>query len=126
MKKFIILALFFVFVLNEEQDDDDGPMKPTYTGKNLEKCLNHEAPSEKNCNDIDLENNYGCCYLTGKDENGNYKRCFPLSESEKNGLLASYEEEKEDDEEFSLKCPDFSSSSNYLSKALIIILSLLF
>ena len=118
-----------MFVLNEEQDDDEGGIETTYTGKNLEKCMNVEVPSEKNCNDIDLDNNYGCCYVSGKDENGDYKRCFPLSKSEVKEFLASFEEDKEDDEELSLKCPDFSedsSSSNYLSKALIIILSLLF
>ena len=47
MKKFIILALFFVFVLNEEQDDE-GDIDTTYTGKNSEKCLNVEVPNEKN------------------------------------------------------------------------------
>ena len=134
-----------MFVLNEEQDDDEGGIETTYTGKNLEKCMNVEVPSEKNCNDIDLDNNYGCCYLSGKDEDKDYKYCVPYNESEVKALLASFEEEKGN---LSIKCPEFNtnntntkeekgktdssddgsdSSSKYIiSKALIIILSLLF
>ena len=102
----------------------------------------------KKSNDIDLDNNYGCCYLSGKDEDKDYKYCVPYNESEVKALLASFEEEKWNDEELSIKCPEFNtnntntkeekgktnssddgsdSSSKYIiSKALIIILSLLF
>ena len=45
MKKFIIFALFFVFVLNEETEEN---FNLSYNGNNKENCMSVEVPSEKN------------------------------------------------------------------------------
>ena len=136
MNKFIIFALLIVFVLNqtEEEEEEFG----TYTGKNYDKCieLNNFEPSATRCNSITLDEGYNCCYLTVKDDEGENGACLPLNESEAKELE---DDAKEDDEvsNFSIICSlntnnsndssDSSSSSyNYINKALIILLSLLF
>jgi hypothetical protein len=135
MNKFIIFALLIVFVLNqtEEEEEESG-----YTGKNYDKCieLNNFEPSATRCNSITLDEGYNCCYLTVKDDEGENGACLPLNESEAKELE---DDAKEDDEvsNFSIICSlntnnsndssDSSSSSyNYINKALIILLSLLF
>lgn len=139
MNKFIIFALLIVFVLNQtEEEEEESGRYGTYTGKNYDKCyeLNNFEPSATRCNSIILDEGYNCCYLTGKDDEKDYNYCLPLNESEVKELK---DEAKEDDDvsDFSIICSlntnnsndssDSSSSSyNYINKALIILLSLLF
>ena len=108
-----------MFVLNEETDDGSDSFEFSYTGKNKNECLvvkENEANEEK-CNDISLDGDYNCCYLYGKDEVGVEKGCIPLNDNEKALFYALAEDGVEVSIQF---------SSNYISKALIIILSLLF
>ena len=137
MNKFIIFALLFVFVLNQTEEEEEDSYDLTYTGKNLEKCIgvNENEANEKNCNSITLDEGYNCCYLTGKDDEDEYNMCLPLNESEEKKLKEVAEEDETST--LSIKCSlntnvsndssDSSSSSyNYINKALIILLSLLF
>ena len=91
-------------------------------------------------NDIALDNNYSCCYLSATEEDGE-QVCIPLNQSEYKNYLETVNKEEE---LVSVKCSfntntneekektdsisdsSDSSSSNYLSKAFLIILSLLF
>ena len=131
MNKFIIFAFLIVFVLNQTEEEESGGYG-AYTGKNYDKCmeLNNFEPSATKCNSIILDEGYNCCYVTGKDDENDYNYCLPLNESE----VKEFEDEaKEDDEvsNFSIICSNDSSDSssssyNYINKALIILLSLLF
>ena len=122
MNKFIIFALLFVFVLNQTEEEEEAELEfdfdPSYKGKNAEKCLSEDA-SEKNCNDISLDDDYNCCYISGfDDENGKLNYCAPLNEDEEKKLKDIF---NKDELNISIQC-----SSNYISNALLILLSLLF
>ena len=117
MNKFIIFALLFVFVLNDNLSDY------IYTGDKADDCnlFPNNKASVENCNSITFsDSDYKCCFESGKDPTGDtYKECNAYKKSKAKKLVDSYEKVGYSD--VSIDC-----SSNYLSKALIILLSLLF
>lgn len=117
MNKFIIFALLFVFVLNDNLSDY------IYTGDKADECdgYNESNASVENCNSITFsDSDYKCCFESGKSIDGeDYKECGAYKKSKVKKIIDAYEEAGAKD--VSIDC-----SSNYLSKALIILLSLLF
>ena len=115
MNKFIIFALLLVFVLNEDVDDY------YYIGTNAILCAAVENPSVENCNKITIDDDdYKCCYLYEKDEDGEEeKNCLAIKKNKAKKIIDF--EEDDGNTDVSLDC-----SSNYISNALIILLSLLF
>ena len=117
MNKFIIFALLLVFVLNDDLDDY------MYKGNDLEKCegiYSNEASVNK-CTSITLEDDdFTCCFESFKDEGDEYKGCTAAKKKKVNKIIDIYEDK--------LKYTDVSidCSSNYISNALLILLSLLF
>lgn len=117
MNKFVIFALLFVFVLNDNIEDY------MYTGDNASECngYDEEKASVENCNSITFsDSDYKCCFESGKNDEGeDYKECGAYKKSKVKKIVDGMEEGGFKD--VSIDC-----SSNYLSKALIILLSLLF
>lgn len=117
MNKFVIFALLFVFVLNDNIEDY------MYNGDKSDDCYDYdeEKASVENCNSITFsDSDYKCCFESGKNIVGeDYKECNAYKKSKVKKIVDAYEEAGYKD--LSIDC-----SSNYLSKALIILLSLLF
>jgi len=94
-----------------------------YTGDKSDDCYDYDEDnaSVENCNSITFsDSDYKCCFESGKNDEGeDYKECFAYKKSKVKKIVDSKEEGGFKD--VSIDC-----SSNYLSKALIILLSLLF
>jgi hypothetical protein len=123
MNKYIIFALLFVFVLNEdflEEYKDFG-----YKDLEVLNCTSAGAsnPSVDKCSAIKFSNeDYNCCYVT--IEVGGKKitdDCWGVKKSDVKDYVNDYEDEADGEAEMSIDC-----SSNYISNALLILLSLLF
>ena len=117
MNKFIIFALLFVFVLNDDLSDY------IYTGDKADDWNGYDddKASVENCNSITFsDSDYKCCFESGKAPYGDdYKECGAYKKSKVKKIVDLME--KGGYKDLSIDC-----SSNYLSKALIILLSLLF
>ena len=113
MNKFIIFALLFVFVLNDTDDY-------FYTGKDRFKCYLVEEPNVNNCTAITLEDDeFTCCFHKYKEDGEDYEGCQPIKKNKVGKVIDEAEDEGESD--VSIDC-----SSNYISNALLFLLSLLF
>jgi hypothetical protein len=125
MNKYIIFALLFVFVLNADFEEEykdfmydkfDEVVNCTYAGGS--------NPSVDKCSAIKFSNeDYNCCYVT--IEAGGKKiqnTCWGVKKSDVKDYVNDVNDEADDDDgEMSIDC-----SSNYISNALLILLSLLF
>ena len=120
MNKYIIFALLFVFVLNKELEDY------IYTGENADKCLEVDEASVDNCNKITFsDDDYKCCYYSVEVDGKKVdEECYPLKKSEVKDMIDDFEDAA-DDEGYSADV-SIDCSSNYISNALLILLSLLF
>ncbi len=116
MNKFIIFALLFVFVLNEDYKDY------FYTGENAEECDDYDSEaSVDNCNNITFsDDDYKCCFESYKDDSDDEKDCRAIKKSKAKKLVEAYEDE------YGYTDVSIDCSSNYISNALLILLSLLF
>ena len=115
MNKYIIFALLFVFVLNANYVD------LMYTGTdafNCEKLTGNDASVDK-CSAIKFsDDDYNCCYVTIEYSGKKTNTCWGVKKSD----VKDYVNDADDgDGEISIDC-----SSNYISNALLILLSLLF
>ena len=116
MNKFIIFAFLFVYVLNAEYTDY------YYAGDKADDCNNYneDKASVANCNSITFsDSDYKCCFESWKIVGEELKGCTAIKKSKAKKLVDLTEKGGATD--VSIDC-----SSNYLSKALIILLSLLF
>ena len=120
MNKYIIFALLFVFVLNKNKKDY------FYTGENADKCLDVDQPSVDNCNKITFsDDDYKCCYYSVEVEGEKFdEECYPLKKSDVKDFIDDAEDAT-DNEDVSIDV-SVDCSSNYISNALLILLSLLF
>ena len=117
MNKFIIFALLLVFVLNDDIDDY------IYSGNDDEKCefFDREEANVKNCTSISLEDDdFTCCFESYKYNGHEHKSCTAVKKKKVNKIIDIYEDEN-GFTDVSIDC-----SSNYISNALLILLSLLF
>ena len=120
MNKYIIFALLFVFVLNEDYDDFyyDGDGEDYY---NCIKLTENDASVDK-CSAVKFKNDdYNCCYVSEEFDDEKKTYCLGVKKSDVKDYVNDYEDEAEVDVEISFDC-----SSNYISNALLILLSLLF
>ena len=118
MNKFIIFVLLFIVAFCED-DDDSWMNEYLYDGKEAKLCNEVEdtkEPSVSNCTSVDK-----CCYLLLKfdDDEEDEKECIAMKKSKVNDFIKKYKKKYEGDN-ISIDC-----SSNYLSKALIILFSLI-
>lgn len=116
MNKYIIFALLFVFVLNGSDDN-------IYDGDDQKSCISITGNNAnvKNCSAIKLDDDdYNCCYVTQKYKGKEDKYCLGVKKSKVKTIIDDAEED-EDVSDVSIDC-----SSNYISNALLILLSLLF
>ena len=114
MNKYIIFALLFVLVLN----GDDY----FYEGENSDLCDGYEGKaSVANCNKITFsDDDYKCCFESYKADGELEEGCTAIKKSKAGKLVDLYEDEN------GFKDVSIDCSSNYISNALIILLSLLF
>jgi hypothetical protein len=115
MNKYIIFALLFVFVLNKDYDDF------MYEKEEVYNCSLAGAsnPSVDKCSAIKFsDDDYNCCYVTIEYSGKKTNTCWGVKKSD----VKDYVNDADDgDGEISIDC-----SSNYISNALLILLSLLF
>ena len=92
-----------------------------YDGDEYEECEEVTKASVENCNKITIsDKDYKCCYESYKDEDGeSYNECEAIKKSKAKKVKELFEDLGFTD--VSVDC-----SSNYLSIALIVLLSLLF
>ena len=118
MNKYIIFALLFVFVLNTNYVD------LMYTGTdaiNCEKLTGNDASVDK-CSAVKLSNSdYSCCYVDNKILGSTTVECWAVKKEDVKDYVKDYNDAGDDKTEISIDC-----SSNYISNALLILLSLLF
>ena len=120
MNKYIIFALLFVFVLNEDYDDF---MYDVVKGYNC-TLAGVSNPSVDKCSAIKFsDEDYNCCYVTIEYEGKKIQNtCWGVKKSDVKDYVNDVNDEADDDDgEMSIDC-----SSNYISNALLILLSLLF
>ena len=95
-----------------------------YNGTEADSCLalnSNDDLSVEKCNSVKIsDKKYKCCFLSFKEDNKDNNFCMPLIESKVEDYIKDFEENFGDDVDISFDC-----SSNYLSKALIILLSLI-
>ena len=118
MNKYIIFALLFVFVLNDDYDDF------FYDKENeVANCtLAGVSPSVDKCSAIKFsDDDYNCCYVTIEYSGKKTNTCWGVKKSDVKDYVNDAEDEADGDGEISIDC-----SSNYISNALLILLSLLF
>ena len=94
-----------------------------YTGENADKCLVVVQPSVDNCNKITFsDDDYKCCYYSVEVDGKKVDEdCYPLKKSEVKDMIDDAEDAADGEADVSIDC-----SSNYISNALLILLSLLF
>ena len=79
------------------------------------------VPNVENCNAIKLkDDDYTCCYYTYKEDGEEIKDCIPVKKNKVSKVIDDIEDE-DGYTDVSIDC-----SSNYISNALLILLSLLF
>ena len=122
MNKYIIFALLFVFVLNVDFEEE----YKDFIYKDLEAAncniLIGNAARVDKCSAVKFKNDdYNCCYVSEEydDYKGTY--CRGVKKSDVKDYVNDVEDEADGEGEFSIDC-----SSNYISNALLILLSLLF
>ena len=120
MNKFIIFALLFVFVLNKDYDDfyyvGDG--EDYY---NCKKLTENDASVDK-CSAVKINNgDYNCCYEIMELGGEKDISCEVVKKSDVKDFVNDFNDEADDRGSVSIDC-----SSNYISNALLILLSLLF
>ena len=118
MNKYIIFALLFVFVINEDIKDY------YYTGADVAKCyaIIGDKASADSCSAIKFDDDdYNCCFVSIDVEGEKDKYCQGVKKSKVKKLIDKMEDNDEVDISVSIDC-----SSDYISNALIILLSLLF
>ena len=118
MNKYIIFALLFVFVINEDIEDY------YYTGADREKCTDiiDDKASVDSCSAIKFDDDdYNCCFVSLEVEGEKDKYCQGVKKSKVKKIIDAVEDNDEVDISLSIDC-----SSDYISNALIILLSLLF
>ena len=123
MNKYIIFALLFVFVLNADFEEEykdfrydkfDEVANCTYAGAS--------NPSVDKCSAIKFsDDDYNCCYVTIEAEGRKQSYCWGVKKSDVKDYVNDMNDEADGDGEMSIDC-----SSNYISNALLILLSLLF
>ena len=115
MNKFIIFVLLFLVVFCSDDEFDEY----IYDGKEYETCSNVTNPSVDACNAVTIpDEDYKCCYQSYKEKGETVDDCIAFKKSKVKDYV---KEGKKEEDSFSVDC-----SSNYLSKALIILFSLLF
>ena len=118
MNKFIIFALLLVFVLNDDIEDY------FYDGDDIGKCedMRSKDANVNNCTSITLkDDDFTCCFESYKDKDGDEnKSCLAAKKKKVNKIIDGYEDDL-GYTDVSIDC-----SSNYISNALLILLSLLF
>ena len=122
MNKYIIFALLFVFVLNEDFEEK----YKDFTYKELEAAncyiLTGNAASVDKCSAVKFKNDdYNCCYVSEEEDGEKDTYCLGVKKSDVKDYVNDAEDEADGDGEMSIDC-----SSNYISNALLILLSLLF
>ena len=124
MNKYIIFALLFVFVLNTDFEEE---YKDFMYGK-LDEVYNctlagGSNPSVDKCSAIKFsDEDYNCCHVTIEYEGKKITdACWGVKKSDVKDYINDAEDEGDGDGEISIDC-----SSNYISNALLILLSLLF
>jgi len=124
MNKFCIFVLLFIVAFCGDDDDNSWQKEYLYDGKEADLCeevKKTKVPSVDNCTSIEISNkDYKCCYIFFKDGDYEEKECAAMKKSKVKDFIKKYEQ-KNEGEKISIDC-----SSNYLSKALIILLSILF
>ena len=122
MNKYIIFALLFVFVLNEDFEEK----YKDFEYKELEalncNILEGNAASVDKCSAVEFKNDdYNCCYVSEEEDGEKETYCWGVKKSDVKDYVNDVEDEDEGDFSISIDC-----SSNYISNALLILLSLLF
>lgn len=122
MNKYIIFALLFVFVLNEDFEEKYKDFE--YKESEAHNCniLEGNAASVDKCSAIKFKNDdYNCCYVSEEEDGEKDTSCWGVKKSDVKDFVNDAEDEAEGDFSLSIDC-----SSNYISNALLILLSLLF
>ena len=123
MNKYIIFALLFVFVLNADFEEE----YKDFMYDKFDEVANCTAagasnPSVDKCSAIKFsDDDYNCCYVTIEAEGRKRSYCWGVKKSDVKDYVNDAEDEADGDGEISIDC-----SSNYISNALLILLSLLF
>ena len=140
MNKFIIFVVLFFAVFCEE--DSDEYKEYYYQGEESNTCAKiGETEDDTTRNDLTLKNcstvvlpdeNYKCCLETATVLGQTKTYCVPLKTSKVDDFINLQKESVKETGftmDITIDCgtkDDDSSASNYLSKGLIILLSLLF
>ena len=117
MNKYIIFALLFVFVLNADYDDF---INLGADSVDCYKLTENDASVDK-CSAVKLNNgDYSCCYVEEKILSMKTIKCSAVKKKDVKSYVKDYNKAGDDNAEISIDC-----SSNYISNALLILLSLL-
>ena len=105
---FILFASLIIFSISGDDFDDHG-------------CTDKSAESAKDCKDIKITG-YHCCYLKGKDKDGDFNGCTVITDTQYNNIKDTIKEwEKHDDTDIKkLDC-----KSIYLELSILIFIFLL-